>query len=63
MISGSKQDPDFYYATRFLFEFKMRPNEYVELDENEKAFMIAAIILKDEEEEAAAKKAEREARA
>lgn len=44
---------------RCLFEFHIRPSEYIEMDENEKAFLIASIQIKDREEEKEMKKAER----
>ncbi len=48
-----------YYA---LHKLHIRPSEWIEMEENEKAFIMAAIEEKAEEDEKQRKKAERKAK-
>ena len=50
------------YAYYSLHKLRIRPSEWVNMDENEKAFIIAAIDEKVKEEEKKRKEAERQAK-
>ncbi len=50
------------YAYYALHKLRIRPSEWVNMDENEKAFIIAAIDEKVKEEEKKRKEAERQAK-
>ncbi len=56
--SGSEVSLYAYYA---LHKLHIRPSEWVEMEENEKAFIIAAIDEKQKADEKARKEAERKA--
>ena len=49
------------YAYYALHKLHIRPSEWVDMDENEKAFIIAAIDEKAKEDKKAKKEAERQA--
>ncbi|NBK18611.1 hypothetical protein D7Y41_27520 [Anaerotruncus sp. 1XD22-93] len=52
-------DPEANYAYYCLHKLHIRPNQYLRMDDQEKAFIIAAIRIKLEKEKKAAQKAER----
>lgn len=50
------------YAYYALHKLRIRPSEWINMDENEKAFIIAAINEKAKEEERLRREAERRAK-
>lgn len=62
MIEGEEQDPEASYAYYALLKFHVLPSVFAEMDENEKAFMIAAIDIKSKHDKEREKKAQRAAK-
>ena len=65
LISGSlieEGDPEANYAYYCLHKLHILPSQYLEMDEQDKAFVIAAIRIKLEKEKKEAKNAERNAK-
>lgn len=54
------EDPESVYAYYCLHEFHLLPTQYINLSENERAFIIAAIDIKIKQEKEARDKARRE---
>lgn len=59
MIEGGEDeaDPEANYAYAALLKLHILPSVFLQMDENEKAFVIASLRLKAEHDKAAAKKA------